>query len=93
MNLKLKTSARTKKTYLLIEGGSRDKIERMIIDYIGVLGWAKASPMFVEGSKKEGRVILAVDRSEVNNVRAAFEASSLGIKILRASGTIKSLER
>lgn len=93
MNLKLKPSAKARKIYLLIEGGSRVEVEKAILDYLGALGWAKASPIFVEGGKMEGRIVLAVERDELDNVRAAFGASKLGIKILKSSGTIKSLER
>ena len=91
MNLKVKPSARIKRIYLLIEGGSRSEIEKIILDYLGILGWAKASPIFVEGGRKEGRIILAIDRGETNNVRAAFEASGSNIKVIRASGTIKGV--
>ncbi len=93
MNLKVKPSAGARKTYLLIGAKNRKEIESIILDYIGVLGWAKASPMFVEGGKKEGMLVLAVNRSEVNSIRAAFEASPFRIKILRVSGTIKGVER
>jgi len=92
MNLKLKPSARAKKVYLLLEAKSRGEVEKVVLDYLGILGWAKASPIFVEGGKKEGRIILAVNREEINEIRAAFEASNLGIKVLKVSGTIKSVE-
>jgi len=91
MKLKAKPSASARKIYLLLESGSRDEVNKLIIDYIGILGWAKASPVFVEGGKKEGRMILAIERGEVANVRAALEASPLKIRILKASGTIKGL--
>jgi len=92
MKLKEKASARVKRIYLLLEARSRTDVEKSIVDYIGILGWAKASPVFLEGGKKEGRMILSLDRGEVNNVRAAFEASPMKIKVLRASGTIKGLD-
>jgi RNase P/RNase MRP subunit POP5 len=91
MKLKGKPSAKIKRVYLLLEAKSRTDLEKSIVDYIGILGWAKASPMFLEGGKKEGRIILSLDRGEINNVRAAFEASPMKIKILRVSGTIKGL--
>jgi len=92
MNLKLKPSARAKKAYILLEAKSRCEVEKVVLDYIGILGWTKASPIFVEGGKKEGRIILAVNRDEINEIRAAFEASNLGIKVLKVSGTIKATE-
>ncbi|MBS3066076.1 hypothetical protein J4229_03470 [Candidatus Pacearchaeota archaeon] len=93
MKLKEKSSARIKRVYLLLEAKGRANVERAILDYTGVLGWAKASPIFVEGGKSEGRIILSIGRAEINNMRAAFEASPLSIKILKVSGTIKGVER
>ena len=92
MKLKGKPSAKVKRVYLLLEAKSRVDVEKSIVDYMGILGWAKASPVFLEGGKKEGRIVLSLDRGEVNSVRAAFEASPMKIKILRVSGTIKGLD-
>jgi len=86
--LKLKPSARIKKRYLLIEG-KRENIEKVILDYIGILGWARASVVFVNSG--EGKVIVSVDRKELANVRAAFEMCKEDIKVLRVSGTIDGL--
>ena len=89
--MKIKASGKIKRRYLLIEAGSRKEIENAILEYIGVLGWAKASPVFVDLKKGNEKIVLSVDRGEVENVRAAFEASKSRIKILRVSGTIKGL--
>jgi RNase P/RNase MRP subunit POP5 len=91
MKLKVKPSSRIKRRFMLIEGGKREEIEKIILDYLGSLGRAKASPLFLEGGKKEGRMILAVSRKEIENVRAAFEISGKNIKVLRVSGTLKRL--
>ena len=87
--LKLKSSARIKKRYLLIEG-RKEEVEKVILDYIGILGWAKASVVFVKS--EEGKIIVSVDRKELMNVRAAFEMCREEIKVLRVSGTIDGLE-
>jgi len=91
MKFKLKPSATISRRYLLLEAESKEQIEKVILDYIGILGWAKASPIFVKS--KSDKIILAVDRKEVNNVRAAFEMSREKIKVLRVSGTLKGLEK
>lgn len=88
--LKLKASARIKRRYMLIDAPGRDVIEKAILDYIGILGWAKASPFFLK--EENGRFILAVERSELNKVRASFELSGGKIKVERVSGTIKGLK-
>jgi RNase P/RNase MRP subunit POP5 len=92
MKTKLKPSARVKKRYLLLSGAGKEEIEKAILDYIGILGWARAMPIFAE-IKKEGNIVLAVERGELNNVRAAFEASQSKIKVMRVSGTLKGLEK
>jgi RNase P/RNase MRP subunit POP5 len=95
MKLKLKPSATISRRYLLLEGGSRDSIEKIILDYVGVLGWARASPMFVDIRKEKlrGKVILAIERGSLDEIRAAFEMSREKIKIIRVSGTLKGLEK
>ncbi|MCU0642467.1 MAG: hypothetical protein MUF61_02725 [archaeon] len=93
MKLKLKPSSRIKRRYLVIEGGKREEIEKILLEFLGVIGWAKASPIFVEGSKKEGRIVLSVERGAVDNARAAFEASGKNIKVLKVSGTIRGVEK
>ena len=90
MSLKLRPSARIKRRYLLIEG-KKDEVERAILDYIGILGWAKAAPFFVKNDKD--KVILAVDRKSIVEIRAAFELCKERIKVLRVSGTLKGLRR
>ncbi|MEI6849527.1 MAG: hypothetical protein WCK29_00665 [archaeon] len=86
--LKLNATQRIKRRYLLIEAESKDIVEKVILEYIGVLGWTKAIPQFVE--HQEG-IVLAIERKSLNDVRAAFELSKEKIKVLRVSGTIKGL--
>ena len=85
--MKLKPSARPDRRYLLIEAKSKEEIEKAILDYIGVLGWAKAAPVFVD---LKG-IVLCINRKEVDNVRAALELSERDIKVKKVSGTLKGL--
>ena len=50
----LKPSHREKKRYLLIEGKdvSKNTIDEAILDFIGVLGYAEASPHVIKEGKK-----------------------------------------
>ena len=82
---------RIRRRYLLIEAKNKEEVEKVIIDYIGILGWAKAVPFFVE-TKKEG-IVLAVERKSLNDVRAAFELCKENIKVIRVSGTLKGLDK
>ncbi len=89
MKLKLKSSARPNRRYILLSGASKEDIEKIILEYIGILGWAKASPIFI----KSKSIILSINREEINNIRAAIEMSNQNIKILKVSGTLKGLEK
>lgn len=78
---KLKPSLRENKRYLLVEA-SRKEVEDAILKFIGVLGYAKASPVFVKNA-------LAVNRESLNSIKAALCLA--GIKVKRVSGTLKGL--
>ena len=92
MKFKLKPSARINRRYFLINEDFEEGIKKIIIDYIGILGWAKAAPVFVKEVKGlNGKIVLAINRGEINNFRAAFELSNSNIKILKVSGTLKGL--
>lgn len=91
MKFKIKPSMKVKRRYILL-AGSKGEVEKTVLDYIGILGWAKAGCVFVEW-KNKGEVVLAVDRKEIDNVRAGIEVSDSSIRILRVSGTLKGLEK
>ena len=90
--LKLKSSARESKRYLLLRGKKED-MEKAILDYIGILGWAKANPRFVRKSMKGKDHVLAVNRKEIDKVRGSFALSADRIEVLRVSGTLKGLSK
>ncbi|MEM4271606.1 MAG: hypothetical protein QXD13_00740 [Candidatus Pacearchaeota archaeon] len=90
MKIKVRASERVNRRYLLVFGASEDEIKKTILDYVGILGWARAAPEFI---KSEKGIILAVKREEINNIRAAFEISPLKIKITKVSGTLKGLAK
>tara|TARA_Y100000310_G_scaffold343792_1_gene453049 strand:+ start:3533 stop:3814 length:282 start_codon:yes stop_codon:yes gene_type:complete len=85
--LKLKPSVRDKRRYFLVSEKSNEKVEKVILEYLGVLGMAKSAYMFVK--KKNGNVVGSCLRQELNNVRAALGGA--GIKIEKVSGTLKGL--
>ena len=82
----LKPTAREKKRYLIIKG-SKKEAEKAILDYIGVLGYAKAAPVWVKNN------ILAINRKELDRVRASFAISEDIIQIQKVSGTLKGLRK
>jgi RNase P/RNase MRP subunit POP5 len=92
---KIKKSARMKKRYLLIMGNRRD-VDVAILEGVGELGRAKASPRFIKKDFGAGKVVLCVERKAVDNMRASFELSyrkGRKIKVLKVSGTLKGLEK
>jgi len=88
--LKIRPSAKLKRRYLLING-RKENIEKSILDYLGILGWAKAAPYFVKKIQKG--YILAVNRKELDKVRGAFAITADKIQVLKVSGTLKGLEK
>lgn len=86
--LTLKPTMRANRRYLLIRGTKTD-VEGAILEYIGVLGWANAAPVFVPSH--EDKVIVAVNREALTNVRAALALAKDELDVLRVSGTLKGL--
>ena len=92
MKLKQKASAKIHRRYLLISGADKKTVEKIVLNYIGILGWAEAAPVFVsEKSFEEDKIILAVERKSLQSIRASFEICDEKVKILRVSGTLKGL--
>lgn len=67
----------------------RQKIERAILDYIGILGFSKSAFMFVE--TPEGKLIGSCLRESLEDVRASLAFAR--IKIQKVSGTIEGLKK
>jgi RNase P/RNase MRP subunit POP5 len=88
--LKLKPSARSDRRYILLRG-KRSSVEKAILEFIGVLGWAEASPVFV--SEVSDTVTVAINRKSLVKVRAAFALAKDELTVLRVSGTLKGLNK
>jgi len=88
----LKPSHREKKRYLLIVGKdvSEKAVNDSILKFIGILGHAKASPMVV---KKLGKkIIISINRAELEKVRTSLLMSGKDMVIERVSGAINKLK-
>ena len=88
----LKPSHREKKRYLLIKGKdvSKKAIEDVILEFIGVLGFAESSPQIVKSGK--GFVILVINRGSLDKVRASFVMSKKDLQIVKVSGAVGKLK-
>ncbi|MDH3324723.1 MAG: hypothetical protein OEL89_03735 [Candidatus Peregrinibacteria bacterium] len=87
--LKLKPSARDKRRYFLV-GASNAKVEAAILEYIGVLGFAKSAYVKVNTKDFPGKMVGSCLVKSLEDVRAALALS--GIKIEKVSGTLKGLK-
>jgi RNase P/RNase MRP subunit POP5 len=86
MEKKLKPSMREKKRYLYLETKlSRNEIEKVILDYIGILGYAKSGVSFIS------KDIIAVNRKNISEIRAAFSFAEIKVKLV--SGSLKKLKK
>ncbi len=88
----LKPSHREKKRYVLIKGRDASKkiIEEVILEFVGVLGFAEASPQVVKSA--QGQIVLAINRGSLDKIRASFLMGGKDLEIVRVSGTLKKLK-
>lgn len=87
--LKLKPSARDKRRYFFVNAKDNRKVEEAILEYIGVLGFAKSAYKFVKQNREE--LVGSCLRESLNDVRAAL--SMAGFSIRKVSGTLAGLKR
>jgi len=89
----LKPSHREHKRYLLLVGKDANKleVEEVILKFIGVLGWAKASPQIINPEKPKSGLVLSINRQEVDKIKSAFLMSGKDIKVKKISGMINKL--
>ena len=85
--LKLIPAARDNRRYFLMNSDDKNKIEKAILDYIGILGFSESAFMFLETPTK--KVIGSCLREDLEDVRASLAFAR--IKIQKVSGTIKGL--
>ena len=88
----LKPSHREKKRYLLVKGRdvSKNNIEKIILEFIGVLGYAEAGIIFVKINKAS--VIIAINREAVDKIRTSFLMSKKDLNIVKISGSVKNVK-
>jgi len=87
----LKPSHREHKRYLLLSGKDaiNENIEEAILRFVGVLGYARACPQVIKETKLG--IILAINRQELDKVRASFILSGKDIQVKKVSGMVNRL--
>ena len=88
----IKPSHRERKRYLLVKGKdvSKNAIEKTILEFIGVLGYAESGVTFVKVLKNS--VIVAVNREAVEKIRSSFLLSKKDLNIVKVSGSVRNLK-
>jgi len=86
--LKLKPSARDKRRYFLV-GATNAKVEAAILEYIGVLGFARSAYMSVSSKEFPKKTVGSCLVKSLEDVRASL--AFVGIRIEKVSGTLKGL--
>ena len=71
---------------ILTRTGSRSEI----LEFIGVLGYAEASPQVIKQSKSS--ILLAINRNSLDKVRASFVMSKKDLQIVKVSGAVGKLK-
>lgn len=94
--LKLLPTLREKRHYLVIKSKQEmsekelhEKIDKTILDFIGIFGYAKAGPLFIE--LKKDYAIVSITTKFVEQVKAALALSDM--ECVGVSGTIKKVRR
>ncbi|HLA23137.1 MAG TPA: hypothetical protein VJZ93_01220 [Candidatus Nanoarchaeia archaeon] len=85
----LKPSLRENKRYLLVKGKDVNKIEKVILEFIGVLGFSKTGLSWIKREKDSA--VICINREAVNEIQASFAASKEDISVKKVSGTLRGL--
>ncbi len=86
--LKLKPSARDKRRYFIV-GTTDEKVKEAILNYVGILGFAKSAYMKVRTKDFPKKLVGSCVTKSLDEVRAALALSN--IRIEKVSGTLKAL--
>ena len=87
--LRLSPSARDKRRYFLVRA-SNERVEKVILDYVGVLGFSKSAYREVVTKDFAGKLVGSCLVKSLDEVRAALALA--GIRVERVSGTLKGLK-
>lgn len=87
--LKLKPSHRDKRRYFLVKE-KNEEVEKAILDYLGILGFAKSAYLRVIDKELKDFTIGSCTTKYLSDIRAALALE--GIKIEKVSSTIKALK-
>jgi len=94
----LKSSMRENKRYLLVKSKEnlkpyelKKEIEKIVLDFVGVLGFSKSCLKFIQIEGDYG--IISVNRESLEEIKASLCVSNKDIEILGISGTLRGLNK
>jgi len=82
--MKLTSTLREKRHYVIIKSMDVTKLKNILLDYLGIINYAKAGPKLI---KLNDKIAISIERDFVNIVKVALSLSN--IKVLFVSGTLK----
>lgn len=91
---RLKASMREKKRYVVVTFNKKlpkkqayKLVDSALLEFLGLLGYAKANPKFIQFDAAKGKVIICVNRKELSDVKSALVLA--GLACVGVSGILK----
>jgi len=84
MKMKLPSTLREKRHYIIVKKIEDVKIKNALMDYLGIINYAKASPKLI---KLDDKIAISIERDFVHIAKTALLLSK--IPVLKVTGTLK----
>lgn len=82
--MKLPSTLKERRHYIIIKKTSENEIKNILMDYLGIINYAKAGPKIINLGDK---LAISIERDFVNLAKTALIMSK--IPVMRVTGTIK----
>jgi len=82
--MKLPSSLKERRHYVIVPKSDEAKIKNVLMDYLGILNYAKAGPKIINLGDK---IAVSIERDFVNAAKTAFLMSK--VQVIKVTGTIK----
>jgi len=84
IKMKLPSTLKERRHYIIIKKTSENEIKNALMDFLGIINYAKAGPKIINLGDK---LAISIERDFVNIAKTALMMSK--IPVLRVTGTIK----
>jgi RNase P/RNase MRP subunit POP5 len=82
--MKLPSSLKERRHYVIIAKTESSKIKNILMDYFGIINYAKAGPKLINLGDK---IAISIERDFVNLAKTALVLSK--VPVIKVTGTIK----